>query len=219
MNRFPTRLRFSPTAWAKLLFLRDAGETEIGGFGIAPIDDLLFVKDIHLIKQICTWASVAFDDEAVANFFDDQVDAGRRPEEFARLWMHTHPGNSPEPSATDEATFARVFGQSDWAVMFILARAGQSYARLRYNVGPGLDVKIPVDIDYGRPFAASGEELWRDEYLTKIRVPPSGPPQSASDIARPCQSFEDDEYLERWWRDTWGEYVDFDGSTPEADYG
>ena len=26
-------LRFSPTAWAKLLFLRDAGDTEIGGFG------------------------------------------------------------------------------------------------------------------------------------------------------------------------------------------
>ena len=28
-------LRFSPTAWAKLLFLRDYGETEVGGFGIA----------------------------------------------------------------------------------------------------------------------------------------------------------------------------------------
>ena len=28
-------LRFSPTAWAKLLFLRDYGPTEVGGFGIA----------------------------------------------------------------------------------------------------------------------------------------------------------------------------------------
>ncbi len=28
------RLRFSPTAWAKLLFVRDRGPTEVGGFGI-----------------------------------------------------------------------------------------------------------------------------------------------------------------------------------------
>jgi hypothetical protein len=29
-----TVLRFSPTAWAKLLYFRDRGETEIGGFGV-----------------------------------------------------------------------------------------------------------------------------------------------------------------------------------------
>jgi hypothetical protein len=28
-------LRFTPTAWAKLLYLRDAGQSEIGGFGMA----------------------------------------------------------------------------------------------------------------------------------------------------------------------------------------
>ena len=37
MNQFQrqTCLRFSPTAWAKLLYLRDFGRTEVGGFGIA----------------------------------------------------------------------------------------------------------------------------------------------------------------------------------------
>src|ERR671937_1878263 len=93
----PTMLRFSPYAWAKLLFLRDAGDTEIGGFGIAPADDLLFVEDIQLVKQTCTWISANFDDKSIAEFFDDQVDDGRRPEEFFRLFMHTHPGSSPEP--------------------------------------------------------------------------------------------------------------------------
>ena len=29
-------LRFSPAAWAKLLWLRDAGPTEIGGFAVTP---------------------------------------------------------------------------------------------------------------------------------------------------------------------------------------
>src|SRR4051812_22435009 len=100
--RRPTMLRFSPAAWAKLLFLRDAGDSEIGGFGIAKADDLLFVTDVALVKQTCSWVTVEFEDESVADFFEDQVDAGRRPEEFARLWMHSHPGNSAEPSGTDE---------------------------------------------------------------------------------------------------------------------
>ena len=67
-------LRFSPTAWAKLTFLRDYGETEVGGFGVAAHDDLLLVEDIQLVKQTCSWAHVAFDDESVADFFDVQVD-------------------------------------------------------------------------------------------------------------------------------------------------
>ena len=35
----PPPLRFSPTAWAKLVYLRDAGPTEIGGFGITLLRD------------------------------------------------------------------------------------------------------------------------------------------------------------------------------------
>src|SRR3954470_773748 len=71
--RRPTVLRFSPTAWAKLLFLRDMGDTEIGGFGISAQDDLLFVDDVQLVEQTCNWVHVEFDDASVANFFDDQV--------------------------------------------------------------------------------------------------------------------------------------------------
>src|SRR2546423_9167050 len=99
--RHPTVLRFSPTAWAKLLFLRDAGETEIGGFGIAPADDLLFVEDVQLVKQTCTWITAEFDDQSIADLFDDQVDEGRTPEQFFRLFIHTHPGDSAQPSGTD----------------------------------------------------------------------------------------------------------------------
>jgi hypothetical protein len=43
-------LRLTPTAWAKLVYLRDAGPTEIGGFGITPSDDLLLVEDIQLVR-------------------------------------------------------------------------------------------------------------------------------------------------------------------------
>jgi hypothetical protein len=163
-------LRLSPTAWAKLLFLRDLGETEVGGFGLAAADDLLHVEDIQLVRQVCSSVSVAFDDAAVADFFDRQVDQGRKPEQFARIWLHTHPGSSPQPSSTDQDTFARVFGRTDWAVMFILARGGQIYARLRFHVGPGGDVDLPVRVDYTRPFPASDHAAWREEYLSNVQA-------------------------------------------------
>ena len=56
---------------------------------------------------------------------------------------------------TDEETFARVFGRTDWAVMFILARQGQSYARLRFHVGPG------------------GDWICRSAWITPARLPPA----------------------------------------------
>jgi proteasome lid subunit RPN8/RPN11 len=161
-------LRFSPTAWAKLLYFRDHGETEIGGFGISAADDLLLMEDFVTVKQDVTVASVSFDDEAVANFFEDQVDAGRKPEQFARVWLHTHPGNSPQPSATDEETFRRVFGKCQWAVMFIVASGGKSYARLQFGVGPGGQVVIPVEVDYSHPFGPSNQDAWEAEYNSNI---------------------------------------------------
>jgi hypothetical protein len=160
----PPRLRLTPYAWAKLVQLRDLGDTEIGGFGISAAGDPLLVADVALVRQRCDWASVEFDDAAVADLFDRQVDAGRRPEEFARIWVHTHPGQSPQPSSTDEATYGRVFGRCDWAVMFILARNGATYARLRFGVGPGGELVIPVEVDFGAGFPAADPAAWRAEY-------------------------------------------------------
>ena len=165
-------LRFSPTAWAKLLFFRDRQETEVGGFAITSAADLLKVEDFVTVKQEVTMASVSFDDQAVADFFEAQVDAGRKPEQFARIWLHTHPGDSPQPSCTDEETFARVFGACQWAVMFVLARGGKSYARLRFNVGPGGNVIIPVEVDFSMPFGSSQQEAWEAEYKANIGARP-----------------------------------------------
>lgn len=161
-------LRFSPQAWGKLLYFRDRGPTEIGGFGITPADDLLYVQDFLTVKQTVTAASVSFDDAAVADFVEAQVDAGRQPGQVLRVWCHTHPGRSPQPSGTDEATFARCFGACDHAVMFVLARGGETYARLRFNVGPGGSLLIPVGVDYSRAFAGSDFGAWEAEYQANI---------------------------------------------------
>jgi proteasome lid subunit RPN8/RPN11 len=171
-SRRRPRLRFSPTAWAKLLFLRDRGPTEVGGFGLTSPTGLLFVDDIRLVRQTCMSVSVVFEDAAVAEFFDEQIDAGRRPEQFARIWIHTHPGESAQPSFVDEETFGRVFGPCDWAVMFILARGGATYSRLRFRAGPGGAFEIPVQVDFHSTFAGSDFEAWTREYEAAVRLAP-----------------------------------------------
>ena len=88
-------LRFSPTAWAKLVCLRDCGPTEVGGFAISAADDLLAVDDVQMVRQTCTPVTVRFDDQSVADYFDRQIDAGLQPERFSRIWVHTHPGRLP----------------------------------------------------------------------------------------------------------------------------
>jgi proteasome lid subunit RPN8/RPN11 len=162
-------LRFSPAAWAKILFFRDAGNTEIGGFGVTASDDALYVEDFQTVAQETSAVTVAFDDEAVADFFEAQVDAGRRPASFARLWIHTHPGACPRPSATDEETFARVFGPCDYAFMVILARGGDVYGRLSFSAGPGADLAVTVAVDHRRPFAGSDHAAWKKEYEMHVR--------------------------------------------------
>ncbi|MEE8170549.1 MAG: hypothetical protein V3T70_08380, partial [Phycisphaerae bacterium] len=80
-----------------------------------------------------------------------------------------HPGDSPLPSGTDEDTFARVFGSCQWAVMFILARTGKTYARLQFKVGPRGNMLIPVEVDYRQAFPASDHDAWTAEYDRHVR--------------------------------------------------
>ncbi|MHC4538472.1 MAG: MPN domain-containing protein [Planctomycetota bacterium] len=152
------------------MYFRDKSDNEVGGFGISDPDDLLFVREFVTVKQEVTAVSVMFDDEAVADFFDEQVDLARKPEQFARLWLHSHPGHSPEPSAVDEATFKRVFGHCQWAILFVIAQDNKTYTRLSFNVGPGGQVLIPTQIDYGPDFGPSNRELWDTEYTAHIKA-------------------------------------------------
>ena len=149
---FVPKLKFTPYAWSKLLFLRDLGDTEVGGFGISSEHDLFLIEDVRLVRQNCTAMSVAFEDEAVADFFDDQIDQDRQPEHFGRHWIHTHPGNRAEPSSTDEETFARVFDSAAWSVMFILAQGGETSARLKFGCGPARSFSCQSPLNGMHPF-------------------------------------------------------------------
>ena len=140
----------------------------MGAFGITRSDDLLLVEEVQLVQQRCTETYVAFDDVAVAEHFEQQVDLGRRPEQCGRIWIHTHPGQSAQPSHIDIETFQRVFGSCDWAVMFIISRSGETYAELSWQHGGPASIRLYVEVDYSHPFAASDNDSWEDEYHSLV---------------------------------------------------
>ena len=165
-SNLPT-LRFTPYAWRKLVFFRDIQELEVGGFGVCTSDDPLFVEDFALVKQECGTVSIEFDDNGLADYYDDMTDEGLHPNQYSRIWIHTHPDIGASPSKTDEDTFKEKFSSPDWAVMFILAKGGQTTCELRFNRGPGMSVEIPIGIDYTTPFPAADEEAeeeWKESY-------------------------------------------------------
>ena len=191
-------LRFTPTAWAKLLFLRDAGHTEVGGFGISDPNDLLLVTDFALVRQTTSPITVEFDDVSVADHFDRYIDKGYTPEQVGRIWIHTHPGQSARPSGVDEDTFARCFGDTDWSVMFILACGGATYGRLRHNVGPGSDVRLKCSVDFVHEFPESDHQSWFDEYEQNVNTVDPFVPLHRFDQEAPSQLFDDTVLASEW---------------------
>lgn len=189
-------LTFSPAAWIKLQCFCHLGESEVGGFGLVPDPARLLVTGFEVVRQRCSLVSVAFDDDAVADYFEAMVAQGCRPEQFGRVWLHTHPGDCPLPSGVDEDTFARVFGRCDWAVMFILARGGATYARLRFGVGPRAALPLAVKVAWHLPFENLDPQAWQREHAEKVTLtsveaavdPSAVYAPSALHLARPVDS-------------------------------
>jgi hypothetical protein len=193
VDNAPRQLIFAPLAWLKMRFLLHAGETEVGAFGIAAEQNLLYMEDLAVPRQHTTEVSVEFEDTSVADHFDGCFDRGIGPARCGRIWIHSHPGSSPFPSSTDEQTFQRAFGNCDWAVMAIIARGGASYARLRFSAGPGGSAVLPVAVDWQRlpqdllEQEGKLDELtggWLDEYGANVHpIPFAFEPAPANSVA------------------------------------
>jgi proteasome lid subunit RPN8/RPN11 len=204
-------LLFAPLAWLKLQWFCHAGGTEVGGFGVSAERDPLYIEDFVTVRQRTSPFNVCFDDEAVADLFDELVDRGLKPERFARIWMHTHPGTSPQPSSTDETTFARSFGSCDWSVMFIVSRTSQTYARLSFPAGPGGEVLLPVAVDWAAWPSTSATvggldaycRRWQQEYAAHVRPIPNDPLPLVVKAAEPV-----DLGLDWWDAEPWDEELD-----------
>lgn len=165
---FGNELRFTPYVWAKLLYMRDKGATEVAGYGVTATEDPLLVTDFVLVKQECTGVSFDLDPNDGAEYMERMMDAGLMPWQYSNILCHTHPGNSPTPSFTDETNFQKAFSHPNWAIMFIIADDGGVCCRLKVNVGPGVVRELKVVIDYSVPFGGSDVQRWNEEYQSNV---------------------------------------------------
>lgn len=167
-------LRFTPYAWAKLRYIQFLGKTEVSFMAITTPSDPTLVVDVRMPKQVNGWATTEFVETGLADFFELMVDEGRHPANFGRIWCHTHPGESADPSTTDCDTFAREFSTPNWAMMFIVGTTGKTTCRLKYRMRDDLEsalgshheVDLASQVDWSESGAWNDAEraVWKAEY-------------------------------------------------------
>lgn len=176
------KLRFSLYAWRKMCYIRDLGDTEVSFFAVSKRDQLDLVVDVRMPYQTGYSAFTEFDESRLANFFEDMVEEGFHPEEFGRIWCHTHPSNFATPSSKDEETFTNEFAAPNWAIMFILGKAKENAntsCRLKYKnhpelvhvVGSHASRELKVEIDFDADIQAINQETrdaWKAEYEQRL---------------------------------------------------
>jgi len=169
MSTEEAKLRFTPYAWAKLLYLRDKGQTEISAFALSSKDDLLLVHDLLTVKQDASCAHVQMDTNAVSQYFEDLTDEGYELQECARIWIHTHPSGFADPSSEDEKTFHDAFGKCNWAIMFILSRTGETHCVMDVDTAAGRQrFHVPIEIVWDYEFPGSDIEEWDAEHEANV---------------------------------------------------
>lgn len=172
-------LFLSPLAFLKLQFFLHVGNTQVGGFGVAGSGNPLYLDDFVTVRQTASPVGVSLERGALAEQLAAMQERGYCPDQCARIWILTHPGCWPQPSRSDERTFAEACNGCDWSLLFILDRAGQTYARLQYRAGPQTRTLLPVRIDWAawsqlrmdwRDMMDSPQQDWMSQYLKHVRV-------------------------------------------------
>jgi hypothetical protein len=186
-------LWMDPAPWTKYHYLCAKADTEVGFMCRTHPDDPLHIIDIVVVKQESTSVTVDFDDEGLEDYMMANIAAGRSPRDFFRVWAHTHPGDSPHPSGTDEKTNLECFSGADWNVMLILAKGGDTYARLTVRSSSCTMSKIlRVTQNHNAWKSAVMDTVaWDAELAANLRRP--APSNYASSTITPAASWLDPE--------------------------
>lgn len=180
-------LTLSPYVVSKIDFMIDSSDNEIGGFFIAEnANEPLAITDFVLLKQEVTSVTVAFDAEAIADFYEEMAIVRKlEPGQCARIWAHTHPGFSAMPSYTDLDTFKEKFCNRGvpaccrpWAAMFIRSKSGSTFCRLAFNPEDGPQVQLDIDVVVDHSLCSAFEDRagWKKEFEEKVSVKKYSPP-------------------------------------------
>jgi hypothetical protein len=173
-SKYPDTIRFTAYAFAKMLYLREKGSTEISGFALTDENDPYLIIDFLLPKQECTGVTTEMTSEGIVELFDKLSGPakfnglGLSPSRYGRIWIHTHPGFSSEPSGTDWSTFKGTFGDKEWSIMFVFSSEREATCMLQIQALPDAHFRIPWEISWEHPFAGTNYAEWDKEYDDKV---------------------------------------------------
>jgi hypothetical protein len=177
-------------------------DTEIGCFGWPDPDsgDPLRITRLWIPKQECTAGSVDREQEETARCIREGLAAGLTVGEATRVWLHTHPGDSAQPSGIDEK-YWRTFTLGEHGgtrqhghVMGIMAKGGQMYARLAIRTD---EFDVDMDIDIKPTMDATLNEWAKGEIAKYVTRPTYIGFQSRSKPAHNWQSNDPHDWYDR----------------------
>lgn len=143
-------LRISPAAFQKVAYFTKK-TVEVGGFAITSPEDPALIIDFVVLKQTSSVASFDFDKDGMQDYLNEMVDRGISPNNCFRIYIHTHPGNSPQPSSVDDEQFDELMENYPWFCMVIFAKDLSTYARVKMTQGCGIEAELDLEIDWDVP--------------------------------------------------------------------
>ncbi len=155
----------------KLKFWIDMSFGEFGGFAVtADPNDRFKITDFIILPQTASGGHADLDNMAIAKYTCKMVKSGLQPNQFSRIWFHTHGGSGyfgPHSSTDDDNTFVRAFGQCDWSVMLIFNDAYSVYMELQNNKAHNIGWEIGFEF-WEKPLSKK-HQGWADEFDDNVR--------------------------------------------------
>ena len=186
-DEFPdVQVTLSPDVYQQMVYLANAHGTECGGFGISLDPENPFhISKIFMPKQEVGSASIEFDENDIDLYLRTMAeDEGLEFDQFFRLWVHTQPGASVTPSATDYECLYSLLGHIrsketlvnalldedctldlepplPWMIMLIIAEKGQMSAQLATLLYGRIHISA---IGVGVRWPTAYEKKWDEAY-------------------------------------------------------
>lgn len=124
------KITITPLAKRKMELYIAFAKGEVSGLGevaYLPDSNEFRVSDVMIFEQKTTGATTDLDEEAVAKFLVDTIQAGKDPSAF-RVWWHSHANMSVFWSTTDTSTIEKF--RNEWMISIVGNKSGENLVRI-----------------------------------------------------------------------------------------
>ena len=171
-------ITLSPLAYLHWQFICHAGPTEACAYGVTRATDDTYVERLHIPHQSCSVTYCESDEGQLSEHLLDAEMGVCNQDQIGRVWLHTHPAHSAQPSQIDENTFRDGWhGPHEFYTMMILAEGGQTYCRTRHAGDATSDARTPsqIRVDWAAlpaliPQLPALTATWTAEYAEKVKL-------------------------------------------------